>query len=335
MKKIRKLFTAILTIAMVLSLAACSGDKTTDTASTDSDGPIVLKFGHSVNETSHWHYGLQKFKELVEEKTEGRYEIDIYANSQLGGERDQIESVMMNAQDGGVFAATVVSNSVSFLGAFDLPYIVRDQEHAEAILTGELGEEVMNEIDTYGVKCLSLWAGGFRCISNDSHPINSAEDIHGLKIRTQEGRVHSVVWNALGADPVSMSWTDAYTSIQQGAVDGVEVNLSLTYSLGVQEVCDYLSITNEQYTLAPMLMSEKAWNKLSAEDQAIFMECAKEAQAYEIEIAKQLDEEALAKLSESMEITYPNIDELQGICEPTWQEFDDLTAWVGKINDVA
>ena len=337
----KKLFALILTLAVMLSITACSGDKTTD-ASPDSstnntesaDGPIVLKFGHSVDENSHWHLGLLRFKELIEERTDGRYVIDVYANSQLGGERDQIESVLMNAQDGGVFAATVVSNTAPFLGAFDLPYIIRDQEHIEKILTGDLGKEIASELDKYGFKCLTVWAGGFRCISNNTRPINSAADISGMKIRTQEGRVHSSVWKALGANAVSMSWVDAYTSVQQGAVDGVEVNLSLTNSLKVYEICDYLAISNEQYTMAPMLMSLSAWNKISPEDQQIFLDTAAEVTAYEIDIAKQLDEEALSILDEHMEITYPDIDELTELAKPVWDEFDDLTEWVDRINNV-
>lgn len=337
MKKRKQLAALAMGLFLAMGLSGCGGSDTSNKAdggsNTANTGTVetsgsttatVLKIGHVNTETSSYHIGLVKFKELIEERTEGRYVIEVYANSQLGGERDMCEGVQMGTVDGVLTASTVLANFVPELMPIDFPYLIRDYEHADKVYLGDIGKQFMTDIDNSGFKCLAIWENGFRCLSNNKRLINSVDDVAGLKIRVMENKMHQELWRALGADATTMSWGDAYTAVQQGAVDGLEVPAMLTNANRVADICKYYAVTNHLYTPIPLIISEASWNKMSPEDQKIFMDTAAEVGDYEREQNRQIEQESMGQLeADGMTITTPDLAPFREKCQTLYEEYND------------
>ena len=352
MKKTGRIAAALMSGLMVLSLAGCGSSSTATTtaapaqsqaaAETQAAAPanadaVVIKLGHVVSEESPYHIGASKFKELVEERTDGRYEIQIYPNAQIGSERDLVEGVQMGSVGISITATAPVANFAQELNAVEIPFLIRSYEHADKVFMGEIGADLANTVsEKAGVKCLGFWDNGFRSLVTKGKKVESVKDIAGLKIRTMENTFHQALWKALGADPTPMAWGDAYTAVQQGALDGLENAISLLYSLKCAEITDYLAVTEHLYSAGVVLMNQDIWSKMSAEDQKIFEEAFNEAGLYEREQARKLAEDAEAGLAaEGLEVTHPDKDELyQATAEVRAELSKDFAELVQKIDSV-
>ncbi|AOY76090.1 TRAP transporter substrate-binding protein [Clostridium formicaceticum] len=330
----KKKITILLSILLLMSLtlAACSSSP----AGTSAGGSVEFNVGHSASETSPVGQGLVKFKELVEEKTDGRYQIQIFHNGQLGAERDLVEGAQLGSIDMAIANQGPMTNFAPSLAAVDLPYLIRSYEHADNIFLGEIGKAFMEEIDAAGLKTLGFWESGFRNLTNSKQPVNSVADVKGLKIRTMENQAHQGLWRALGADPVPMSWGEAYTGMQQGALDGQENPLSVILQMNVAEVNKHLAMTEHVYASVVFIMSPNAWNSLSAEDQAIFGEAAYEAGLYQRQVQRDMNNSALEELEKlGMQVTYPDkqefIDASENFKREFGQRYEDI---INKINEL-
>lgn len=333
----RKRMKLALIVAVTLLAGGCGGGggKASAPASTgaesqaatgkqsESKETIVIKTGHVVSEESSFHFGMEKFQELIAEKTQGRYKIELYPNSQLGGERDLVEGVQMGTVGMTVVASSVMANFVPSLAAVDLPYLIKDQEHADQVFLGEVGKQFMTDIDAAGMKCLTFWEVGFRNFQCNRNQVNSLADIKGMKVRTMENKIHQDIWRNWGADPVPMAFAESYTAMQQGALDAYEAPTLNCYTLNIQDVCKYFSTIEYVYTAAPVVISEEIWNAMSAEDQQIFLEAAMEAGTYEREENRRQEKDAEQKLAEAgMEIAHPDKEEFAAACEPIYEKYD-------------
>ena len=343
----KKIAAIICSAIMALSLAGCGGGsaQTTQAAgtgetaavATGSSDAIVIKLGNSVSEDSPYNIGAKRFKEIVEEKTDGRYEIQIYPNSQIGGERDLIEGVQMGSVGISITASAPVANFCKDLNVLEIPFLIRDYDHADKVLLGDIGKELGDKVSSSaGVKCLGFWDNGFRSLVTRDKKIEHVSDIQGLKIRTMENSYHQALWKALGADATPMAWGDAYTAVQQGALDGLENAISLLYSLKTAEITKYLAVTEHLYSAGIVLMNQDIWNNMSAEDQAIFEEAFSEAGLYEREEARKLASEAEAGMAaEGLEVTHPDKQELYDATTEVRAELSkDFADLVAKIEAV-
>jgi TRAP-type transport system periplasmic protein len=304
-----------LTTGYSSSAEKASSDKKTD--------PIVIKAGHVVDVKSAYHMGLVKLNELLQERLNGRYVLKIHPNSQLGGERDLVEGVSLGSINMAVSAGAVVANFVPSLDAAEVPYLIRSVKHADRVFLGDIGKQLMADIDAKGMKCLAIWESGFRNVSNNLRPINSVNDFKGMKIRTMETRMHQDLFRALDSVVVAMSWSEAYSALQQRAIDGVEPPTLLTYTLKVQEVCKNFAVTEHIYTSSPVLLSIKIWNSLSSEDQKIFMECAYDAGIYEREYNRKVEKECEENLAKAgVKITHPDKGPIIKKIEPLYKNYE-------------
>ena len=237
----------------------------------------IIKVGHTVTTNDPYHIGLVKMKEMIEANTEGRYKLDIYPNSQIGSERDLAEGIRLGSVGMTVVACAPVSNFVPELAAIELPFLLKDYEHVDRVFLGPIGQELADKVSKEArIKCLGFWEDGYTSISNTKRPINTVEDLAQLKIRTMENEIHQKTIKALGADPVPMAWGEAYTAMQQGAIDGVVQGISLVYSLKVGEICKNVAETNHIYSPAILLVNQRIWNKMTDADKAVFEKAAKE-----------------------------------------------------------
>lgn len=308
MKKLVCVF--LISALCVASLTGCQAFDKTKKA--DENGVLTFKVGHASAETVPVAKGLAKFAELVEDKSEGKIKIEVYNNGQLGGETDYVVNTQLGTLDMGVVNQSVLSSFVTDLAVADIPYIIESYDHADRVFEGETGEYYSQEVKTLmGTEVLDIWEVGFRNLTNSKHAVNGLEDIKGLRIRTMDNKVHQEFWKTMGADPVPMSWNEAYTAMQQRAIDGQENPLSVILGNNVAEVNKELAMTEHVYSSIFFLMSKDAWDALTEEQQEIIRECAKEAGEYEREEQRRQADEAIIALEEQgMKVTTPDKQEL-------------------------
>ena len=206
---------------------------------------------------------------------------------------------------------SVLANFIPEIAAFDLPYVIEGTEHADKVFMGEIGQDFLKKLEKVELKGLGIWESGFRNLTNSNRDINSAEDVKGLRIRVMENEIHQKLWKALGADPVPMAWSEAYTAMQQGAIDGQENPATVIDKNNVVEVNKHMAITEHVYSTVYVLMAPKTWESLTEEDKKLISECMEEANLAERELSRQMDKEAITTLEEQgMSVTYPDKTEL-------------------------
>lgn len=273
----------LLVVVMMLSLAA------TPIAYAAKSDTLVLKAGHVLTEDSAYHEGLIQWAAEVEEKTEGRIHIDVYANSILGNERDMIEALQMNMLDITLPNSAPLSNFTDAFRVFDLPFLFQSREEAYKVIDSEIGDNMLAQLSDIGIVGLSVWENGFRYIANASKPVSTPEDLAGLKIRTMENEIHMASFRSWGADATAMAWGEVYTGLEQHTIDGLENPIGPIYQNKMHEVAKYITMTGHFYCPAPLLISKGTWDKISPEDQQIMKELADKYKTVERDMMYELD----------------------------------------------
>ena len=318
----KKLIALLLCAAMCLALTACGSsaaqesEKTEPVQTTESAAEpaapaeeevktIVFKAAQESDAQNSYGAGLEKLAELVEEKSGGRYKLEVYHAGQLGTEAELIEGVTMGTVD---ICCVTTSSIVNFLpdfGVFDLPFMFEDLSSAYKVLDGEVGQNYLDMIGDVNAVGLRFWANGFRSTCNKVGPIETAADFAGIKMRTMNNAIHIAAFEAMDAIATPMAYGEVYTSIQQGVVDGMEAPLQTIYSSAFYEVAPYVSVTEHVYSSSLLLMSEKARNSIPEEDWAIFEEAINEATVYQKQYTEdKCDEGVQAMIDAGCEVNY-------------------------------
>lgn len=235
----------------------------------------VLKIGYTATNDSHYGVAANVFGEELAKRTNGRYKLQQFPSSALGGEREMIEAVQLGTQDLVITSTGPVGNFVADTRLFDIPFLFRDYEHARKVLDGPIGQAVLKKFPGKGLIGLAWLENGFRHVTNSKHPVNGPEDLKGLKIRTMENKVHMEAFKTLGALPTPMAMNELFTALQQGTVDGQENPVPVILSNKLYTVQKNVSLTGHVYSPAMLLMSPEIWNKLSEADRSAFLEAAK------------------------------------------------------------
>ena len=338
MKISRRNFLKVLGSAtMAGALAACGGSSSTSaavsgaasTAAAAAPGTTYTMNIGSVMSASHPSIvALQSFEKAVEERTNGGIQVEIYTDSALGGESDLIEQVR-----GGSTEACMQMGAANFEGINAevnvalLPFLFTSLENARNAWGGDFGAQFAEKlIEPMGFKVLSIWESGYRHMTNNTRPLEKPEDLKGIKFRTTTSDLRLAVFEALGAQPVSMSFSEVFTGLQQNVIDGQESPLSTIDSSSFAEVQKYLSLTGHFWTNECLLINEKLWESLPEEWQTILQE---EVDACETRIREknvQSDEELVAKLeSEGMEVNEVDKAAFAEQLQPLYDE------WEGKV----
>ena len=210
-------------------------------------------------------------------KTGGRIAIRVQGGGALGGDREVVEGLQLGTVDMTVVSTSIVANFAPELKIFDIPFLFRDFNHADAVLQGPIGQEKLANLKNNGLVGLAFGGMGFRELTNNVRPVHTPDDVKGLKIRTQQNEMHIEVWRALGVLPTPMAIPEVYTALQQGVVDGQENPIGAIINNRFGEVQKYLSLTDHAFTPLAVLISPSAFGALSADDKAIFTEAAKNA----------------------------------------------------------
>jgi len=279
MNKVFSLRNLMLLLAIVLVLAGC-GDDQNVSGSPDAEGNgdvIELQLGHIATETNPYHLLAEEFKELVEERSDGRLKINIYPNAQLGEERELIEAMTFGNLDMAVITSSPVTNFVPEFGVLDIPYLFEDWNQAETFVESDIADELLKETEEIGITTYGFVPRGFRSVTTSTEPVETPEDLEGLKLRVIESEVYLDTINEMGAVATAMSWGDAFTAMQQGAIDGQENDYSIIYTQNVPEVQKYLSLTEHIFAMNTLMASSNNIAQLPEDLQQIIEESAVEA----------------------------------------------------------
>lgn len=337
----KKVISSLLAVTMLAVLTACGGSSTATSgtanqgnASTDT---ITLKIGHVEAEDRSTHKALLQFKEELEEKTEGRIDVQIFANSELGGDEELCESVAMGTIQMALPSTSVLTAYNERIGILDMPYLFTDAQSAFNALDGALGDQIDEWIAGNGFVSLGYTYNGPRCTTNSSHAIYTPDDLAGLKIRVMSSPVFIRMYEVLGANATPMSFSELYTGLQQGTVDGQENPPTLIYASGFQQVQKYLTIDNHVHNFLAILTNESWLNSLSEEDQETLKECCASMVTNQREIELADNEEVISKLeAEGMEVNYLTDEQYQAFVEKVQPMYEEYQAeWGTEIFELA
>jgi C4-dicarboxylate-binding protein DctP len=261
--------------------------------------PIVIKFSHVVAADTPKGKGALKFKELVEARTKGRVKVEVYPNSQLFKDGEEMQMLQLgNVQ--------MLAPSVSKFGplgarefeVFDLPYIFGDYKDLHNVTQGRIGQQLFKKLDNKGIIGLAYWDNGFKEMSANK-PLRTPADFRGLKMRIQSSKVLDGQMRALGATPQIMAFSEVYQALQTGVVDGTENPPSNLYTQKMHEVQKYLTLSDHGVVEYAVIVNKKFWEGLPADIRATLEGAMKDATAYTNDIAKQQNDEALEKVKAS------------------------------------
>src|SRR6266508_2389842 len=269
---------------------------TAPTISHAEGGPIVIKFSHVVATDTPKGQAALRFKELAEAATKGRVKVEVYPNSQLYKDKEEMEALQLGAVQ--MLAPSLAKFGplgVKEFEVFDLPFVFDDYTALHKVTQGPIGKKLLSRLEPKGILGLAYWDNGFKVMSANK-PLKSPADLRGLKMRIQSSKVLDSEMRSVGAIPQGMAVSEVYQALQTGVVDGTENPPSNLYTQKMHEVQKYVTLSNHGYLGYAVIVNKKFWNDLPADIRAQLDGAMKEATKYANDIARQENDDALAKV---------------------------------------
>ncbi|MDN4605886.1 TRAP transporter substrate-binding protein [Sporosarcina highlanderae] len=297
----------ILIVLLSIALAACGSNGSKDEKAL-SDKVIKLNFSHIVSEESGFHAYASKLAEIVNEKTDGQVQIDIFPNAQLGGEAQSIQAIRNGNQDIALVGTAALTAVATEFLVFDVPYLFNDLNEANTFLQSESGDSLLEGLSEYGIVGLGYHSALERNVFSTKR-METLDDFRGTKVRVVQSNGYISTYEKLGAQPTPMPYGEVYLSLQQGLIEAAEGSADDLVRDKLTEVTSYFSLTKAHYYPVVAIMSEKAWGKLSEEQQQIFREAADEAAKAGIaKYTEDYDYAIKSMREQGMEIVEPDIE---------------------------
>jgi TRAP-type transport system periplasmic protein len=290
----------------------------------------TLKFPSASNKGHPQVLGVEKFGELVKEKSGGLITVKPFPGGTLGPDLPVVSAMQGGTIEMTVMNASLLAGNVKEMAVLDFPFLFNNSEEAYAVVDGPVGQKLFEKLPDRGLVGLAYFDLGFRQMNNAKRTIEKAEDLAGLKMRVIPTPIYIEFMNALGANAVPMPFTETYTALETGAIDGMTNPLLNITDMKFYEVTEYLTITNHMYNPQAVIMSKKTWDGLSDDEKKIMQEAAKEATAYQRQVAREAAEKALDELKEEgMEVAELSPEEIAKMREKAKPVIDKFTADVG------
>lgn len=338
----KKIFSLILALIMALSLVACGSTPGADAGSESGDGEtsfekMTWSAATSGAEGSNFDAALEKFSELLSERTGGAVKLEIFCSDQLtnGSTADSVQANMDGTIDVTFQADGIWGNFETACNIPNLPFLFDDYEDVDSKLINGPGGEYLCKIieDNYNVKVLGIGENGFRYLTNSKHPVKTPDDLKDLKLRVGGAPILVGTYEKWGVDYTTAGWAEVYTGLQTGLYDGQENPLAVADASSIHEVQNYVTAWTANYGIMFLVINGDLYNSLSDELKAIVDECGKEACAHQIEVTRQQCASYLDKWVdygiEAYEMTPENAELFRQLALPV---YDDYTEYQDLID---
>ena len=256
----------------------------------------TIKFPSASNRGHPQVLGVEKFAELVKQKSDGKLTVRPFPGGTLGPDLQVVSALQGGTVEMNVMNASLLAGNVKEMTLFDVPYLFNNAKEADAIADGPIGKKLLDKLQEKGLVGLAYWDLGFRQIHTAKKPISKADDFKGVKMRVIPTPIYVDFMNALGANAVPMPFTELYTALETKAVDGQEGPYTTILTNKIYEVQKYLSATRHIYGVVVVLVGKKFWDQLSGDEQKILQDSCKEARDYERSISREMSPKSLAEL---------------------------------------
>ncbi|MGP9818530.1 TRAP transporter substrate-binding protein [Salinarimonas sp. NSM] len=294
----------------------------------------TLRFAHFSAIDDPNHVAAQMFADRIAEETGGRYAVEIFENSQLGGELEVVEGIQLGTIDVAPPSAAVLANLVPEMNLLNMPFLFSDFDHYEEVLDGPFFEALVDVAAQSGVRVLGVMTSGPRHIMT-KFPVESMADLAGAKIRTVQNPVHVATFTAFGANATAIAYPEVYGALQTGVVDGGDAANTNYYTARFYEVAPYWAQVSWLFYSNPIVMSEAAFQALSDEDKAIFERVGREVGRAQIDGWKESDARLLDELkAQGVTVTTPPREPFQEAVDGVYAEFlksDFERTWLDEI----
>jgi C4-dicarboxylate-binding protein DctP len=315
-----------------LGLAAAAIAAAFGSTSVWAQEPIVIKFSHVVATDTPKGKGAEFFKKRAEELTAGKVKVDVYPNSSLYKDKEEVEALQLGAVQ--MLAPSLAKFGplgVKEFEVFDLPYLFDNYGELHKVTEGPIGKQLLDKLDAKGIKGLAYWDNGFKVMSSNK-PIRTAADYKGQKMRIQSSKVLEAQMRSLGVLPQVMAFSEVYQALQTGVVDGTENPPSNLYTQKMHEVQKYVSVSDHGYLGYAVITNKKFWDGLPADIRGKLDQAMKEATAYANKIAKEENDQALeaVKKSGKSQVVVPTAQEKAALKKALVKTHDEVGGRVGK-----
>lgn len=346
MKKFKGTILALFTVSSLIFLAACGGGNKETAGESKGEGSgksssgqetITLKLGHQSPEETPYQYLAVEFKELVEVRTNGKVTIEIFPFRQMGTDIELMEQMQVGSLDFAVITGSAVSNFAPEMMVLDLPYLFDSREHVYKFLDSDSGKELLKETEKVGMITFGAMPREFRHITNSKKPIETPEDLKGLKLRVSESQMYLDAYKLLGANVVTMNWGDTYSGLQLGSIDGQENSLDVINDEKVNEVQKYVSKTAINFAFANLMGSKSNFEELPADIQEIIIRAADEAVKETRKVYETYDKEYTKVLTEKgMEINEVDTAPFKKLVQPVYDQYknEDFYKYAEAIKEL-
>lgn len=282
----------------------------------------VINLAHGLDTKHSVHKAMVFMGERLAEKSNGKLEVHIYPNQQLGSERELVELLQIGTVGMTKVSTATMENFVPEFRVLGMPYLFRDGEHMFRVLEGEVGEELLQESTDKRLLGLAFYDSGDRNFYAKK-PIKTPDDLNGMKIRVMPSKTAINMVEALGGSATPISWGELYTSLQQGIVDGAENNLPSFYLNRHYEVCKYFTMDGHTAVPDELIISTQVWEKLSEQEKKWVKEAAMESAQYQKKLWKESEDEALEGIKEAgVEIIEPDKELFRAKVEEMYKEYE-------------
>ncbi len=280
-----------------------------------------IKLGHVGEPGSLFQKSADEFARRANAKLGGKAKVVTFGSSQLGGDKEMIQKLKLGTLDMAL-PSTVMSSEVDLFGIFEMPYIVKDRAHMGRIEKEIFWPTLEPAAEKKGLRVLAVWENGYRQITNNKRPIKVPADLKGIKLRVPEGKWRVKMFQAYDANPSPMKFSELFTALQTGVMDGQENPFTQIYSAKLQEVQKYLSLSGHVYTPAYLTVGKAKWESLPPDVRKILEDTARETQAYVYEVAAKDDADLLGKLKAAgMQVNEVDKDAFVAASKGIYDEF--------------
>ncbi len=294
-----------------------------------------LKLGHVGEPGSLIEKQAQHFAQLANAKLAGKYRIVIYGSSALGGDKEMLQKLKLGTIDM-VEPSTVMSSVADMFGVFEMPYLVKNRGHMKKIEDDIFWTKIEPSAEKVGYKVLGVWENGFRQITNNVHPIRMPSDLKGIKLRVPEGKWRVKMFQAYGANPSPMKFSEVFTALQTGVMDGQENPLAQIDSAKFYEVQKYLSMTGHVYTPSYLVVGARKFATLPADAQKTLEQAARDTEEWARDEGAKEDHELLVKMRKSgIQVNEVDKDAFIKASKPVYDEFAKAVPGAKEVIDRA